>query len=91
MVVGGLGVSLHISHKYLDSPLNTSHKNYHKCWFYVRNHASKLPEFMGQRLTPRLEWMSDPAPKFLEVVLAAMKRIMDMKDLRLTVVHVVGN
>lgn len=54
-------------------------------------HEPKLPEFMGQRPVLKLEWMSDLALKFTEVILAAMKMIQDMKELRLNAVHVSSN
>jgi hypothetical protein len=69
---------LRCRHQYLDCPLKTSHKNWHKCWFYVGNHE------------PKLEWMSDQASKFVEATMAAMKRIEDMKEFVLSVVHVAG-
>jgi hypothetical protein len=45
VVVGGVAVQLRANHQYLDFSLDTSHKNWHRYWFYVGNHAPELPEF----------------------------------------------
>jgi hypothetical protein len=60
-------------------------------WFYMSNHTPKLLEFLSQHPTQLLEWMSDPTPKYIHVVAAATNRIMDMKTLELSVVHVATN
>lgn len=55
------------------------------------NHTPKLLELLSQCPTQLLEWMSDLAPKYINVVAAAANRIVDMKTLELSGAHVATN
>jgi hypothetical protein len=82
-VVTGVGVQLKISRQYIDCPLKTSLKNEHKKWFYMGNRTSKIVDFLSQRLAQRLEWMSNPTPKYIDVMLVVTKRVVYIKPLGL--------
>jgi hypothetical protein len=55
----------------------------------MKNYEPKLPEFIGLRYVPKVEWTGDQTPPFIEVVLVIMKRFHVMKELGLTAIHVV--
>jgi hypothetical protein len=41
----------------------------------MKNYEPKLPEFIGLRFVPEVEWTDDLTPPCIEAVLAIMKRI----------------
>jgi hypothetical protein len=58
---------------------------------YISNNIHKLPKFLGQCPIHCFEWMSDPTLKYIDAMLIAAKRILEMKVLGLSSVHVAVN
>lgn len=58
---------------------------------YISNHIHKFPKFLGQCPIHRFEWMSGPTLKYIDAMHVAAKRILEMKVIGLSSVHVVVN
>jgi hypothetical protein len=46
-VIGGVGLQTRPRSGFLDLPMKTSLKGWHKSWFYCKNHEPSLPSFIS--------------------------------------------
>jgi hypothetical protein len=49
-VIGGVGLQTRPCSGFLDLPMKTSLKGWHKSWFYCENHEPSHPSFVGHLL-----------------------------------------
>jgi hypothetical protein len=47
-VIRGVGLQTHPCSGFLDLPMKSSLRGWHKTWFYCENHEPSLPAFVGQ-------------------------------------------
>jgi hypothetical protein len=59
-VIGGVGLQTHPHSGFLDLPMKTSLKEWHKSWFYYENHQSSLPSFISRLHEFDGTWSQEP-------------------------------
>jgi hypothetical protein len=83
-VIGGVGLQTHPRSGFLELPMKTSLRDWHRTWFYCENHEpnhlaflDRLPEYQGT-------WHEEPTPAELPLVAPLSNRINDSKAQGLT-------
>jgi hypothetical protein len=69
-VIGGVGLQTRPCSGFLDLPMKTSLKGWHKSWFYSENHEPSNPSFVGHLLEYNRTWIEEPTPAELPLVAA---------------------
>jgi hypothetical protein len=64
---------------FLDLPIKTSLKGWHKSWFYCENHEPNLPSFIGRLLEYQKSWIAEPTLAKLPIVAALANLVSDLK------------
>jgi hypothetical protein len=82
-VIGGVG--------FLNLPMKTSLKGWHKSWFYCENHEPSLPSFVGRLPKYNGNWVEEPTLVELPIITALANRVSDLKRRDLTGVCVAAN
>jgi hypothetical protein len=90
-VIGGVGLQTHPRSGFLDLPMKTSFKGWHKSWFYCENHEPSLPSFVGRLPVFSGTWSEEPTPAKLPIVAALANRVNDIKNQGLTGVCMVAH
>jgi hypothetical protein len=67
-VIGGVGLQMRPHNDFLDLPLKTSLKGWHKYWFYWKNHGTSLPPFVGRLSEFSGTWSEEPTPVELPII-----------------------
>jgi hypothetical protein len=83
-VIGGVGLQTCPHSGFLDLSMKTSHKGWHKSWFYCENHEPSLPPFVGRLHEFRGTWSEEPTPAELPIVAALGNRVNNLKNPGLT-------
>jgi hypothetical protein len=90
-VIGGVDIQSRPHHDFLDLPLNTSLKGWHKSWLYCENHEPSLPPFIGNFPEYNNTWVEEPTASEMPLVSALANRISELKELGLIRVSVAAN
>jgi hypothetical protein len=87
-VIGGVGLQTHPRSGFLELPMKTSLRGWHKTWFYCENHEPSLPPFIGRLPGYQGTWNEEPTPAELHLVPALFSRVNNLKARGLTRVYV---
>jgi hypothetical protein len=69
-VIGGVGLQTRPRAGFLDLPLKTSLRGWHRTWFYCENHEPSLPPFVGRLPEFQGTWSGEPTSLELPQVAA---------------------
>jgi hypothetical protein len=83
-VIGDVGLQTRPHSGFLDLPMKTSLKGWHKSWFYCENHEPSLPPFIGQLPEFSGTWSEEPTPVELPIVASLGNRVNNLKNQGLT-------
>jgi hypothetical protein len=89
--IGGVGFQTRPRSGFLDLPMKTSLKGWHKSWFYCENHEPSLPPFVGRLPKFSVTWSEEPTPVELSIIAALGNRVNDLKNQGLTDVSVAAH
>jgi hypothetical protein len=90
-VIGGVGLQTHPCSGFLDLPMKSSLRGWHKTWFYCENHESSLPTFMGRLPECQGTWLEELIPIELPLVMALTNKVNTLKERNLTGVYVAAH
>jgi hypothetical protein len=90
-VIGGVGIQTRHRSGFLDLPMKTLLKGWHKSWFYCENHEHSLPSIVGRLAEYNRTWIQELIPVELPIVAALANRVNDLKRCGLTRVCVAIN
>jgi hypothetical protein len=85
-VIGGIGLQTHPHSCFLDLPIKTSLKGWHKPWFYYENHEPSLPHFIGRLPEFSGTWSKESTPVDLPIIADLGNLVNDHKSRGLTCV-----
>jgi hypothetical protein len=69
-VIGGVGLQTRPHSGFLDLPMKTALKGWHKSWFYYENYEPSLPSFIGCLPEYAKTWIKESTPVELPIVAA---------------------
>jgi hypothetical protein len=90
-VIDGVGLQTCPCSGFLDLPMKTTLKGWHKSWFYYENHEPSPPPFVGRLPEFNKIWSEEPTTVKLPVVATLANRVNDLKRHGLTGVCVAAN
>jgi hypothetical protein len=90
-VNGGVGLQMCPNSGFLDLPMKTSLKGWHKSLFYCKNHEPSLPPFVGRLPMFSGTWSEEPTPAELPIIAALANCVNDLKNQGLTSVCVAAH
>jgi hypothetical protein len=76
---------------FIDLPMKTSLKGWHKSWFYCENHELCLPPFVGQFPEYDGTWVEEPTTTEKPLVTGLANQVSELKELGLTGVSMAAN
>jgi hypothetical protein len=88
-VIGGVGLQMHPCNGFLDLPMKTLLKGWHKSCFYCKNHEPSLPPFIGWLPEFSGTWFEEPIAVDLPIIATLGNWVNDLKKQGLTDVCVV--
>jgi hypothetical protein len=91
MVIGGVGLQTRPRSGFLDLPMKTSLKGWHKSWFYYENLVSSLPPFIGRLPEFNGTWSEEPIAAEHPIIEALGNRVNDLKNQGLTGVYMAAH
>jgi hypothetical protein len=80
-VIGDIGLQTRPRNGFLDLPMKTSLKGWHKSWFYCENHEPSLPPFVGRLSEFSGTWTEEPTPTEIPIIAALGNCVNDLKNL----------
>jgi hypothetical protein len=83
-VIGSVGLQTHPRAGFLDLPLKTSLRGWHRTWFYCENHGPSLPPFVSRLPEFQGTWSEEPTPLELPQVATLTNKINHLKEQGLT-------
>jgi hypothetical protein len=83
-VIGGVGIQTHPRSDFLDLPLKSSLKGWHKQWFYCVNHEPSIHPFVNRLPEYDATWDEEPTNSKIPLVSALASRVSELKRLDLT-------
>jgi hypothetical protein len=90
-VIGGVGLQTHPHSGFLDLPMKTSLKGWHKSWFYCENHEPGLPPFVSRLLEFSGTWTEEPTRAEIPIIAALGNHVNNFKNQGLTGVCMTAN
>jgi hypothetical protein len=90
-VISGVGLQTRPHSGFLDLPMKTSLKGWHKSWFYCENHEPSLPPFIGRLPEFSGTWIEEPTPIEIPIIATLGNRANDLKNQGLTGVCMATN
>jgi hypothetical protein len=58
-IINGVSIQTHPHYDFLNIPLKSSLKGWHKQWFYYENHEPSLPPFVGRLPEYDATWVEE--------------------------------
>jgi hypothetical protein len=89
--IGGVGLQTCPRTGFLDLPMKSSLRGWHRAWLYYENHATGLPPFVGRLPEFQGTWSKEPTPLELPHVVALTNNINLLKEHDLTGVCVAAH
>jgi hypothetical protein len=80
-IIGGVGIQAHQRHDFLNLPLKTSLKGWHKQWFYYGNHEPSLPSFVSRLPEYDVTWVEESTNSEMPIVSALTSQVSELKGL----------
>jgi hypothetical protein len=90
-VIGGVSIQSRLHCNFLDLPLKTSLKGWHKSWFYCEKHEPSIPPFVNHLPEYNDTWVEEPTVAKMPLVTTLANRVNELKELSLTRVSVAAN
>jgi hypothetical protein len=90
-VIGGVGLQTHPNSGFIDLPMKSSLRGWHKTWFYCENHEPSLPPFLGHLPEFQGAWHEEPTTLKLPHITTLTNKINALKERSLTGVCVAAH
>jgi hypothetical protein len=90
-VISSVGIESCPHHDFLDLPLKSSLKGWHRQWFYCKNHEPSLPPFVGWLPEYDTTWVDEPMYSEMLIISALSSRVSELKVFGLIGVCVATN
>jgi hypothetical protein len=90
-IISGVDIHTCLHHDFLNLPLKSSLKGWHRQWFYCEDHEPNLPPFIGHLSKYDAMWVKEPVESEMAIVTALASQVSELKGLSLTRVSVAAH